>query len=225
MMDVSEQAKARYVQADANRRFEIELFWKRSAFFWGFLTAALTAYFILLRVSEPMALLVSCFGTVAAYVWYLANRASAFWQKVWEQNVMADEAQVLGASVYDRIPSESELGRATPLIGWKRFSLSALITGFSLYTFVFCLVLSAIPALPLIRRIVNSTAGPAEVLPLVAYVLSLIFLVVMHVASTSHPSIPTRVEVGEPPAVSRPGSAHMPGDARTNGDAAARTAS
>jgi hypothetical protein len=74
------------------RKFEIELYWKRAAYFWAFTGAALVAYLAALTSkgveSRPRALLLtSCVGLVFAVAWYLVNRASKYWQANWELHV------------------------------------------------------------------------------------------------------------------------------------------
>jgi hypothetical protein len=187
----NEQAKARYAAADTNRRFEIDLLWKRAAFFWGFLTAAFAAYFLLLDKSKALALVISSFGIVSSFVWYQANRASSFWQKVWEQNLLRDETCVLGARVYDRVPLEAELGKSLPFIGWKRVSLSGLTTGFSLYTVIVWAVLSAIPAYAQIRVLNVGNGGMPECLSLAFFAFSLCFGISLYHDCCSHPSLPS----------------------------------
>lgn len=60
------------------RKFEIDLFWKRSLFFWTFIGAALVAYAILMKEKE---------GELSS-LWrasgLLANRGNKFWQQTWE---------------------------------------------------------------------------------------------------------------------------------------------
>src|SRR6267143_1930747 len=61
------------------RNFEIDLFGKRSLFFWGFISAAFVGY-AALRQSE-LRIVVACFGMVCSCAWTLVNRASKFWQE------------------------------------------------------------------------------------------------------------------------------------------------
>ena len=45
-----EKLKAALDQALDIRKFEIELYWKRTAYFWTLITAAFAGYFVILRV-------------------------------------------------------------------------------------------------------------------------------------------------------------------------------
>ena len=60
---VNPEAK-RFGVAVQIRNFEIELFWKRSIFFWGFISAAFAGYAALRSSSPGLAVLVACFGMV-----------------------------------------------------------------------------------------------------------------------------------------------------------------
>ncbi|HYJ44904.1 MAG: hypothetical protein ABWY66_02615 [Xanthobacteraceae bacterium] len=51
-------------QALENRKFEIELYWKRATYFWAFIAAAFAAYFVLQGNSQnaSMTYVVACLG-------------------------------------------------------------------------------------------------------------------------------------------------------------------
>lgn len=88
------------------RKFEIELYWKRAAYFWAFVGAAFAAYLAILTQKvdglgidpdiKPQAmLLTTCIGLVFSAAWYLVNRASKYWQLNWEFHVdMLEDGQV-----------------------------------------------------------------------------------------------------------------------------------
>ena len=67
------------------RKFEIDLFWKRSLFFLGFISAAFIGFGALYKKDAPeLALLLACFGLVCSVAWTLANRGSKYWQENWQ---------------------------------------------------------------------------------------------------------------------------------------------
>ena len=87
------------------RKFEIELFWKRGTYFWAFILASFTAYFVtfgkilekscfslctIIRFS-PMAkialFVIACLCFIFCYSWVLINKGSKFWQKNWEAHI------------------------------------------------------------------------------------------------------------------------------------------
>jgi hypothetical protein len=68
------------------RRFEIENFWRRSLFFWGFIVATYAAY---TKAATPLhQLVIAQFGLVTSFSWYLVNRGSKYWQEIWEKKVI-----------------------------------------------------------------------------------------------------------------------------------------
>src|SRR5688572_33382321 len=75
----SRQAEALKVAHDI-RKFEIELYWKRSAYFWTFIAAALAGYFVLQEKAGQDAVdaayLVTCLGFTFSLAWYFVNRGS-----------------------------------------------------------------------------------------------------------------------------------------------------
>jgi hypothetical protein len=81
------------------RKFEIELYWKRAAYFWTFIAAAFAGYFLLSKTNSEKfesIYLVSCLGFVFSVGWYLVNRGSKAWHKNWETHVDLLEDVVIG---------------------------------------------------------------------------------------------------------------------------------
>lgn len=83
------------------RKFEIDLYWKRAAYFWAFTGAAFAGFLAVFtgRESEfrsPALLLVASLGMVFSVAWYFVNRASKFWQAYWEGHVDLLEDEVMG---------------------------------------------------------------------------------------------------------------------------------
>ena len=81
------------------RKFEIELYWKRTTFFWAFLVAIYTAYFYICHNCGDNSLyliLLSFLATCFSFLWYLSNRGSKFWQENWEAHVSALENAEIG---------------------------------------------------------------------------------------------------------------------------------
>lgn len=87
------------------RKFEIELYWKRAGYFWGFLVATFTAYFIVkgkdFDKKYELEFLVLCIGLIFSQSWYLVNRGSKYWQENWERIIDAIESkEVLDSPLY-----------------------------------------------------------------------------------------------------------------------------
>jgi hypothetical protein len=121
------------------RKFEIDLFWRRSIFFWGFISAAFVAYGLLIKDdNKEAALAISCFGLVCSVAWTLQNRGSKYWQEAWEQKVETVEKEVLGAPLFSNWEPVNRKG----FWGAAKFSVSKLATALSDFTVLTWLVLA-----------------------------------------------------------------------------------
>ncbi|PBB05602.1 RipA family octameric membrane protein [Salimicrobium humidisoli] len=84
------------------RKFEIELYWKRATYFWGFLIVIFGGYFAVLGSSvdsvlkHKIQLIISCIGIVFSIGWFLVNKGSKYWQNNWERHVDRLENDVMG---------------------------------------------------------------------------------------------------------------------------------
>jgi hypothetical protein len=87
------------------RKFETNLHWKRSIYFWGFLSVAFAAYFSVLNTNETIKfpiqkeyilLVISIFGVFLAFCWFCINKASAYWIRNWERQVELLEDEIMG---------------------------------------------------------------------------------------------------------------------------------
>lgn len=118
--------------ATETRRFEIERFWQRSLFFWGFIGAALIAYAAISKsdVDPILPLAIACFGAVSSVAWTLQNRGSKYWQEAWEDKIKAVEIDVLGAPLFSNI----EPVRNRHIWGAIRYSVSKLAIALSDFT-------------------------------------------------------------------------------------------
>lgn len=77
----------------ATRNFEIELYWKRTTYYWAFCAAIIAAFALVYTKSDAslatftiLAVLATC-GTIFSLGWYLANRGSKYWQENWEDHI------------------------------------------------------------------------------------------------------------------------------------------
>lgn len=133
------KAKALTFALDS-RKFEIELYWKRAAYFWTFCGAALVAYVTVSGNKEienkaNALLLVTCLGLVFSIAWWCVNRASKHWQLNWEYHVDMLEDEAIGPvykTVFQERPRFWSLTAAYP------FSVSRINQLLSLYvSFIF----------------------------------------------------------------------------------------
>lgn len=121
------------------RNFEIELYWKRASYFWGFLIAAFTAFFVVSDTSKfgnkpHYELLVICIGFIFSLSWYLVNRGSLYWQANWERMIEAIEER-LNISFYRSNMVSNK--KVIELVSWHPFSLSRINT---LVSFFVCVI-------------------------------------------------------------------------------------
>jgi len=89
-----------YRIAQENRRFEIELYWKRAAYFWTFIGATFAGYFAVQSSTsnnkDDLSVVLACLGIVFSFAWFSVNRGSKKWQENWEKHVDLLEDQVTG---------------------------------------------------------------------------------------------------------------------------------
>jgi len=79
------------------RKFEIDLYWKRAAYFWAFITAITGGFFWTLRNgSDIHAYVFANIGFIFSLAWYLVNKGSKYWQANWEQHVDVLEDEHIG---------------------------------------------------------------------------------------------------------------------------------
>lgn len=102
----SESMKKAFEVAHDNRKLEINLFWQRSLFFWGFVSAALIAYGAAYSAKSGLEFVFALFGLVCGVVWSSGNRGSKYWQEYWEGKVNLLQHYVTGNIFYDRSPKE-----------------------------------------------------------------------------------------------------------------------
>jgi hypothetical protein len=126
------------VQALDIRKFEIDLYWKRAAYFWTFIGATFAGY-IAVEASnasnkQDLAIILANLGFVFSFAWFCANKGSKFWQENWEKHVDVLEDDVMGplykvvlsrnvsASTYERVvdfatgPSKISVSKINQLI-------------------------------------------------------------------------------------------------------------
>jgi len=154
-----------YETAVDTRKLEIELFWKRSLFFWGFIAAAFVAYATLRRFGSDISVVVACFGLVCSVAWSLGNRGSKFWQESWETKVERIEPSITGP-MFSR-PEEVQRHKNFWLRG-RRFSVSKLAIALSDYTIVLWLSIIAWESVRLL--------APPQILPCAKQAAMIVFV-------------------------------------------------
>ncbi len=97
----AEKLKAALEHALDIRKFEIELYWKRAAYFWTLIAAAFAGYFVILSSEHLadkkfLAFIVACVGFLFTFAWFQVNRGSKQWQENWENHVDILEDKITG---------------------------------------------------------------------------------------------------------------------------------
>ena len=134
------------------RSFEIELYWKRALYFWGFIALAFVslseisklesdAFPFIFHYKFVFLTLNSIVGTFLSFGWYLANRGSKYWQINWEEWIDCLEKYDYGSLYSNPVAlSESDIG----MFNAGRFSLSRINIIISLMITVVWFGLSAL---------------------------------------------------------------------------------
>lgn len=141
--DVEAMREAFSVAHD-NRKFEIQLFWQRSLFFWGFVAAALIGFGAAHNSDWALQTVFALFGLVCSVVWSAGNRGSKYWQEYWEEKVNYYQHYATGNIFYDRSPKEPKF---TDMFAARRMSVSKLTMALSDFSVAFWLVLVVAPFL------------------------------------------------------------------------------
>ena len=97
----SEKLKAAFHQVVDNRKFEIELYWKRAGYFWALIAVAFAGYFAILSSKYIpnkffLSFIVGWIGVVFTFAWYLVNRCSKYYQENWENHLALLEDEITG---------------------------------------------------------------------------------------------------------------------------------
>lgn len=168
--------------------FELEQFWKRSLFFWGFIGAAFVAFAASNSHPSIQAALAS-FGFVCSVIWTLANRGSKFWFEEWERHLkvaqMDTTGPLYGTPAQDNAkddlkrPFFERIGRSV----WKgrRYSTSKLAIALSDYIAIFWFCILAYEFVSLLRGITITALCPPtkQVFAVIFVGLSFVFAVLL----------------------------------------------
>jgi hypothetical protein len=177
---ISEQntIRKKYDIALATRNFEIELFWKRSIFFWGFIASAFVGYGIFAQGKESLAVIIACFGFVCSVAWSLVNRGSKYWQENWESIVVRLENEVTGELFNSSAPQQKKGIWLTS----RKFSVSKVVIALSDFTALiwFTLMMSH-----LTKEVAVKPVSPSSYLIVLLVGFTIIFTIIMSVTSRS----------------------------------------
>ncbi len=181
-MTEDERKEKRFDVAVQIRNFEIDLFWKRSVFFWGFIASAFAGFAVLRNSNSDLSIVVACFGMVCSCAWTLLNRGSKFWQECWETKVEQSEESVVGKFFAEE---EKERTNKGAWLGARNFSVSKLAIALSDYVFFLWMCLLAAELFRLYGPSNNSRIRDFSIGAFVA--LSVLYIVLLFVAGRKSP--------------------------------------
>lgn len=136
----SDSHRAALQRAHELRSFEIENYWKRSSYFWGFQLVAFGALALTANNGQfypPIVEIVAVLGALAALTGILTARGSKFWQANWEAHVDFLEGAVEGklhtTALIDKgvsfsVSRVNERFLEVLLIGWVLVFVAAAVT-------------------------------------------------------------------------------------------------
>lgn len=114
-----------------NRKFEIDMLWKRSLFYWGFIATSFVGFGAAEKVNSNISVVFCSFGFLCSVAWSAGNRGSKYWQEYWENKVVLFQNRITGDIFIDHFPTKASIYTQ---FSARRFSVSKLIMGISDYT-------------------------------------------------------------------------------------------
>lgn len=106
------------------RKFEIELYWKRTGYFVLFIGAVFVAYQGFSKeCSHEWLLFLASIGYLLSLLWYMANRGSKYWQENWEHNI-EELSTYIGKPIFGIIKCPTQKSPYSDLMDAYPFSLS-----------------------------------------------------------------------------------------------------
>lgn len=133
-----------FKQAVDIRKFEIELYWKRAAYFWTFIGATFAAFLAVQASDSPLrtdlSVFLSCIGLVFSFGWVCVNKGSKYWQENWEKHVDILEDSITGPLYKIELRRNDEMNRrqraSNFITGPAQVSVSKVNILISIYVFL-----------------------------------------------------------------------------------------
>lgn len=131
------------------RKFEIELYWKRTSFFWTLIGSIIAGYFLTFSKADnsittlKILFSLSNLGLVFSIGWYFVNRGSKFWQVNWEKHMDSIEDEVLGPLYKTTINKEYYRNQFFKLVSPFPFSVSKINQVLNLVLILFWAIIIA----------------------------------------------------------------------------------
>ncbi|HTB61986.1 MAG TPA: hypothetical protein VK737_00240 [Opitutales bacterium] len=154
---------------------EIELFWKRSSYYWVFVGAALVAYGVIKNSIHNGGLLIASFGLISSVTWMLGNYGSKWWIENWEEKLNCEGKGILD-NLFDPHEGSFSSGRFTI----KRYSVTKLAILLSMFVSILWTgilireILNQFPSLPPTLSNLSLFAWPTLVILVVVFLILMI---------------------------------------------------
>lgn len=136
--DSIEIARKAFEIAHDNRKFEIDMLWKRSLFYWGFIAASFVGVIAANKENSKLSIVFCLFGFMCSVAWAAGNRGSKYWQEYWENKVVLFQNRVTGDIFIDHFPVKSSIFSQ---FSARKLSVSKLLMGVSDFTLLLWLVM------------------------------------------------------------------------------------
>lgn len=159
-MDNIKREKA-FERAHDIRKFEIELYWKRTTYFWAFIAAAFAGYFAILtskdiNFQEQYLFLIESIGFIFSLGWFFVNKGSKHWQLNWEKVIDSLEDDITGPLMKNHIKNHNSFWSLTLSY---RFSVSRINQIISFFITVIWLLLMILTSIEIIYNYQFSFRG------------------------------------------------------------------
>lgn len=169
------------------RKFEIQLYWQRTAYFWALIAAAFAGYFVVQSIEHfedrsLIAFVIACIGFIFSLAWLFVNRGSKFWQENWENHVDMLEDDIAGP-LYKTIlqrPKEEPDWFERHIYGPSGKSVSKINQWVSLFTVVIWVLLALRAVLPF------DFSAPISWMHVLVLVITLIFVWLLWKKAETH---------------------------------------
>ena len=160
LMDRYKKEKA-FEKAHDIRKFEIELYWKRTTYFWAFIAASFAGYFAILTsksisFQEQYLFLIESIGFVFSLGCFFVNRASKHWQLNWEKVIDSLEDDITGPLMQNHINNHNSFWSLTLSY---RFSVSRINQIISCFITLIWFLLMILTSVDIIRNCQFSLKG------------------------------------------------------------------
>lgn len=143
------------------RKFEIELYWKRTTYFCAFIATSFAGYFAIFtseKISdkEQYLFLIESIGFIFSLGWFFVNRASKHWQLNWEKIIDSLEDDITGSLMKTHIVNHNRFWQLTLSY---RFSVSRINQIISIYITVIWLILMFLTSFDIMKNYKFSCNG------------------------------------------------------------------